>query len=252
MTMNALTAATPADPTAQATLLLAVITALLVAFTAVIAVIGIWQAFLTRRALEAATQDTRELARARVDQRGPLVTLTAEAAAASTRAWLVHMNPTDQYLLPRDVDLSMALMGYFRATNEGRSTAIVDVPEGVLILPADQPITGLNSFAGSSQPSAHTQFALRPGESKMLLVETRHTLGEWVAISETDEATAPAIKFMVDDTFAQGVRDRTDLFLCGRPVMRDSEADIWRLDPTSTALVVGRTVRTYWAERQPG
>jgi hypothetical protein len=53
--MNALSTTSPADPTAKATLLL-------VAITAVIAVIGIWQAFLTRRALQAATQDTRELA----------------------------------------------------------------------------------------------------------------------------------------------------------------------------------------------
>lgn len=244
MTMNALSATTPADPTAQATLLL-------VAITAVIAAIGIWQAFLTRRALQAATQDTRELARARVDQRGPLVALTAEAAAASTREWLVDIDPTDQYLLPRDADLSMALMGYFRATNEGHSTAIVDVPEGVLVLPADQQIASLNSLA-STRPTAHTTFALRPGGSQLLLVEARHTLGEWAAISETDGAAAPTIKIMVDDTFAQGVRDRTDLLLRGRPVMRDSSADIWRMDPTSTALVVGRTVRTYWAERQPG
>src|SRR5665647_309992 len=149
MTMNALSATTPADPTAQATLLL----------VAIIAAIGIWQASLTRRALQTATQDTRELARARVDQRGPLVALTAEAAAASAREWLVDIDPTDQYLLPRDADLSMALMGYFRATNEGHSTAIVDVPEGVLVLPADQQIANLNSFAASTRPTAHTTFA---------------------------------------------------------------------------------------------
>jgi hypothetical protein len=245
MTMNALSATTPADPTAQAT-------QWLVAITAVIAAIGIWQAFLTTRALLAAKQDTRELTRARVDQRAPLVAFTAEASVAPTREWLIGFDPTDQYLLPQHADLSMALMGFFRATNEGKSTAIVDVPEGVLMLPPDQPITGLNSFAASPRPTTHRQFALRPGESKMLLVEARHTFGEWAAISETDGATAPTIKITVNDTFAQGVRDRTDLLLRGSPVMRDSEADIWRRDPTSTALVVERTVRTYWAERQPG
>jgi hypothetical protein len=57
MTMNARSATTTEDPTARANVWLAAITAVI----ALIAVIGIWQARLTRRALHVAEQDTREL-----------------------------------------------------------------------------------------------------------------------------------------------------------------------------------------------
>lgn len=238
-----------ATPTTLADEATAWATVLLFMVTAILAGVGITQAVLTRRALLAAEQDTMEATRARIDQRAPSVILTVWASAASTRAWLVDVKPTDRYHLPSDADLSMALTGWFRVTNEGHSTAIVDVPEGVLILAGTQPIVSLNGLNSPPWPSEHQKFPLGPGESQVLLVETRRTFGEWAALHETDRATAPAIRIVVDDTFAQGTRDRTDLLLHGNPLRRDSTADAWMSDPAPTPLEVKRTVRTYWDER---
>jgi hypothetical protein len=240
--MNVTTPTIAGDATAWATVLLFMVTAIL-------AGVGIRQAVLTRRALQAAEQDTMEATRARIDQRAPSVVLTAWASAASTREWLVDVNPTDRYHLPSDADLSMALTGWFRVTNEGHSTAIVDVPEGVLVLAGTQPVVSLNSINRPQRPSGHQKFPLGPGKSQVLLVETRRTFGEWAALNGTDGATAPAIRIVVDDTFAQGTRDRTDLLLHGNPMRRDGTADAWMSDPAPTPLEVKRTVRTYWDER---
>lgn len=228
-------------------------TVMLFLFTAVLAGVGIKQAVLTKRALQAAEQDTKEATRARIDQRAPAVVFTAWALAAPTREWLINFDPADRYRLPRDADLSMALVGWFRATNEGHSTAIVDVPEGVLVLPDTQPLVSLNGLNNPPRPSEHQRFPLGPGKSQVLLVEVRRRFDEWTDAIDTNDVAMATIRIVVDDTFAQGTRDRTDLVLHGNPVRRDGTSDAWMSDPNPRLPEVVRTVRTYWDDRgRPG
>lgn len=227
------------------------------AFTVILAGIALWQAILTRNALKAADRDTLEATRARIDQAAPRVTFVATMPMDNQTEWLVALQPDTDYQVPRDADGSVAVAGWFRSINEGKSTGIVQVPDGTLIVAEDDyfaltlPELRAAINPDLSRPPASV-FVLCPGENKYLLVEVRKSVGAWVegcnvffAADGRVEGTMRdhAVEVVVDDTFADGIRDTTRLVFHLEPLARSGKS--WRSTTLRPELRVERTVREY-------
>lgn len=213
------------------------------AVTVILAAVSIIQALITRGALRAAERDTVEATRSRIDQQAPRVTLLAEASAECAAAWLVPLPPNARFRLVQHGGTELALCGWFTATNEGRSTALVSTPEGVMNLGQDIPVQNLDALRniGLVRPT-HNTFDLRPGDWTRLFVEVRRPLSSWVQYSAR-ERKAHTVSVIVEDTFAEGIRDITDLVVAGEPIV--PAGDDWRATGCLSELRVERTVRDY-------
>jgi len=132
---------------------------------------------LTRRALAVAERDTLEATRTRIDQAAPRVTFLPVEAGEHQAAWLVPLEPGASFQGPQSQTAEVAMSGWFRAVNDGKSTAIIDVPDGVLHMrERDAIATFANLGVGRPGPK---QFPLLPGESTFLFVDLRKTVAGW-------------------------------------------------------------------------
>jgi len=222
--------------------------------TVALAGIGLYQARITRQALGAAERDTREATMARIDQSAPRVTFVAEEGAAHQAAWLFELPPKADFELPDHQQQTLAVSGWFLATNHGRSTALMVVPPGTLVFPKNRPIdsvAGLRDGNPGHRPDVVQVIALPPDESRRLFVEVRKPLAEWVDGCpafftlkglEGGFRWHPA-EVIVDDTFAVGIHDTTRLLIGGEPIARFEHR--WRSTAVASVLQVERTVRNY-------
>lgn len=228
------------------------------AVTAILASIGIWQAVITRKALKAAEQDTREATKSRIDQAAPRVTFVADGADQHQEKWLVPIQPGLPYEVPRFNDVELALSGWFIATNEGRSTAVLKAPKGTVYTKPDDKLS-LSQLAQYNY-SPETQFTyLRPEQSTRMLVEFRKTLAQWVEGSNVhivESSHEPvgqsgeySIDVIVDDTFTDGISDTTTLVIIGEPIAEYKGT--WRTTEPYSTLRVDRTIRTYPGQQKP-
>ncbi len=227
-----------ADITGNATVGLAAATTVLAVVTAV----GVC---LTRRALNVANRDTQEAIKSRTDQRAPLVVVVELAPAASVRTW--HSDKAEIVeTSPGEVAGSgeLSLMGWFRIVNQGRSTALVSVPDGVLVLPRDAAVQSLNAVK-YQRPVAY-RLSLEPGQSSVMLVQAFRSVEQWkeVASQEETRRSPITVTFKVGDTFSDGIRDTITLKFHGVPIRRDG--NVWMEGAIeATRLEVGRTQREY-------
>lgn len=169
------------DVTGDATVALAVLTAVL----AIVAVVG---AVFTRMTLRSAQLDSVEATKSRIDQQAPRFTVIALASAAAAR-WgpnqsingLEHQQPVSAN------DPDIGITGWFRVINEGRSSLVFEVPIGVLVLQANVSPSSLVNLASYAFPQTPNRVTLGPDEVKVLFVWTPRPVAEWA-----DELRLPA------------------------------------------------------------
>lgn len=225
----------------DATIALAVATFLLAAVTA-------YGVVLTRRALKVANRDTEEAIKSRIDQRAQRITIVAMAPGSATKSWdsstppITEMGGVD--IIDED-EQEIGLTGWFKLSNEGYSTAIVELPAGVLSFAKDHPISSLNTIQ-AQRPSDVRQFPILPGDGAVLFVHATRTFAEWRSIyeQETSHREPLVVKIVAEDTFSEGVSDTTELHLRGVPISKSENA--WTGKPeVATRLAVKRTTRGY-------
>lgn len=227
-----------ADVTGDATIALAVL-------TAVLAAAAIWSGAVTYRALEAARRDTVEATKARIDQQAPRVTFVADKLARAA-TWPVdgrasEVRHGDQLAAGAEVGIA----GQFWIRNDGSSTALIEIPPGVIAIPPIGPIHSLASLP-DNRPAEGSNFALEPGKEARLLVWACRSTREWRdELARTAEQRGVlTVTVTVTDTFADGVSDSTDLVLHGVPV-HTSGTDLLAGEEEKLSHTVKRTRRTY-------
>jgi hypothetical protein len=245
-----------ADATANATVALAVVTMFLAVVTA-------WGAWLTRRtlrltreslkltseSLEVSRTDSTELIKSRIDQRAPRIAVTGVQAGPSTKCWnrntstIEAVDPSDAL---DDDSAQIGLTGWIKLRNEGRSTAAVWLPAGVLRFAEDVGPLGFDDSRMQVVRPGKAQFALAPGEGTLLFIQVQQSLGFWKtrASLPVQDRGALSTSIIVADRFNEGIEDTTRVRFLGQPVSHIDE--IWRAVPeVRTHMNIPRTVRKY-------
>lgn len=217
-------------------------------FTIVIAAVAINQAKLTRAALAAAERDTIEATRSRIDQRAPSVTVTADRPAGFASDWMNAINNEDLFDLETNRNDTFASVGWFQLSNEGRSTGLVTVPPGTLLFdPVTNGVTSMGALRNYQPTKGWHEFPLRPGESRLLAIEVRKTLAEWVS---EETRRVQTVEISVRDTFTVGVSDLTYACIVGIPVLPAATGFAGNSEMPS--VYIETTERRYNSERELG
>lgn len=208
------------DVTAWSTLGLAVA-------TLVVVIIALHQARLTRDAVEAAQADSRELIKARIDQRAPHVTFVIRSAAFATLDWnedVVDGAPVDG---SRAAVASLAC--WVHAANEGRSRALVFLPPGTVLAGPRDSIPA-STLARPAEPPPERSITLGPGDDCQLLIEVSKSIAEWIEMAKTigvHRAPLTQENLNVSDTFNEGIIDTTLLEFHGCPIHLQGDVALW-------------------------
>lgn len=235
--------------------------------TLALAAVGAGQTWVTRQAVVATRKDVREARLARIDATAPRVTFLAtehswppHIPVANDMTGRMPLNHDTSYVLPRDAATNVYVAGYFEMVNEGRTTALVTLPEDVIVV-QQQPADGQQPDPPRDQQTSeqlrtvkvHT---LRPGESVPIWVRAARPLAGWVGQGDGPVASLPPLvkTVTVEDTFGDGVVDRTELQLRGQPLVPSGKDDgHWVMNPllpgqpsaVPVILRVGLTRRLY-------
>ncbi|WP_433218461.1 hypothetical protein ACQP00_12535 [Dactylosporangium sp. CS-047395] len=199
------------------------------------------QVALTQEMLQQATAALREAARARTDERAPLV-----VALLETPHWPPLVEPSAEAASParlyaRDAERNTPL--HFRTDgiliNEGATTARVRLDEQ----------------AHFQDPApARRERLLRPGEVARFTWTAGHTIAEWADARENPDPPNPLgacfLTITVFDNFEHGIFDHIHLAMSGRPIVAvDPSFDEVRLasheSEAAMAVTVFPTRRTY-------
>jgi len=240
---------------------------LVAAATLALAAVGAVQTWVTRQAVVATRKDVREARLARVDATAPRGTFLAtdcswppHTPVSSDFTGRTDLTHETAYVLPRDAAMRVYVAGHFEMVNEGRATALVTLPEDVIVLPRsypDGPPTDPPCDLETSQQLRSVKVrTLRPGESVPLWVRGARPVGEWVGQGDGPVPSLPPLvkTLVVEDTFADGVVDRTELELRGHPLVPSGRDDgCWIMNPllpgqpsaAAVILTVGLTQRVY-------
>jgi hypothetical protein len=228
-------------------------TVVLAAFTVVLVGFNLYQATLTKQALDQARKGTQEAIKARIDQRAPLIVTVAAEGGEPTRSWNQSNNSCRQLRTGDDLgndDQAIGLTGWFRVENQGRSSGILRVPAGVLVCPRASVPKAVSDIS-EARPLNPIETAIAPNDGRLLFVQSTKTVAEWKA-HWTDGGPPPEdirceVELLVEDTFREGVTDRTRLFLSGIPITpRQEESPVrWVGLGGLSKLVVDGTVRDH-------
>lgn len=236
-----------ADVTGDATVALAALTSLL-------ALAALVSLRFTRRALAVAEVDSIEATKARIDQQAPRMTVIAIEAGSSTGPWRVdadHLPKLEPHQAIQSIsgDDCYGISGWFRLFNDGRSTAIVKFPPGVLDFPDG---SSLNEQKIKGRPTMPRRYPLRPEEVRLLFVWAARSSSEWNAQLHLspDQREPLLVDLLATDAYQEGVRDRTTLALHGIPLVL-SQGALVTSPEVPTSLKVSRTVREYPNLRSP-
>jgi phage terminase small subunit len=228
------------------------------------------QVVLTQEVLKAATAAVREAARARTDERAPLVIALFEAPQwppliDATRDRMPYGNElrlldhrsvaqaeaaSPARLFTRNAERTQLMWFQTRGVliNEGATTARVRLDDAAQFVEAT---------------AARRERLLRPGEIAPFEWGAGHTIAEWAAARERPDPPNPLgacfLTITVFDSFEQGIFDHIHVVMSGRPIVpvddsfdevrlasRQSEADM-----EVTVFPTRRTYRSDGARRDP-
>ena len=228
------------------------------------------QVVLTQDVLKAATAAVREAARARTDERAPLVVALFEAPRwppliDATRDRMPYGNEprlldhrsvaqaeaaSPARLFTRNAERTQLMWFQIRGVliNEGATTARVRLDDGAQFVEAT---------------AARRERLLRPGEVAQFEWGAGHTIAEWAVARERPDPPNPLgacfLTITVFDSFEQGVFDHIHVVMSGRPIVpvddsfdevrlasRESEADM-----EVTVFPTRRTYRSDGVRRDP-
>jgi hypothetical protein len=233
-----------ADITGGATLALAIVTAVL----ALVTTVGVW---VTLEALGVANRDSQEAIKSRIDQRSPLVVVVPEDHGHNTAFWDSE-TPNAVVLevgtVP-DRNKEIGITGWFRIQNEGHSTALVHLHDGMVMMIGANVTYHIGGLG--PRPRARSE-GLAPGEAAMLVVHVARLPQEWgdlAVAAGSPEEPAPVqslVPLVITDTFEQGTKDTITIELSGMPLHRMSERAEWvGAGSETTTLRVHPTRREY-------
>lgn len=210
-----------------------------------LALVALYQAQVTRRALAVTREDVREAGRARVDAIAPRVTITVEQAN-----WPPHwpepsnvlarpaVTPEHRYVLPRDASKMLYVAGVIVLRNDGNSTAVCTLPVNCCDLEG----------APYYEPPQESYWTERLRSVEPLVLESRHTARLWFRVGTTVEDwierrtlgfDQEPLRFTLEnaDTFADGIVDTTELEVRALLLVHSGQDDEqWKLTtvlPTS-------------------
>ncbi len=236
----------------------------------VLSVVNVVLVCVTLAAVIVALRGTKQATMARIDQRSPQITIIACKALPSRSEWATLL-PEQIRLVEGSAGERIALAGWFKMRNEGRATALVELPadvrqfdttDGLGHLIGLDNLIGINYLTGHDyltghlstepQPLNRTQFALERDSEVWLYVEVGLTTREWVAhIQSGPQKTLKTLKaqIRVDDLFEDGISDHIELHLSGIPIMAGDQPDVWIGTLDDSVLVVERIKREYHRKR---
>jgi hypothetical protein len=179
------------------------------------------QVALTQDVLKTATAAVREAARARTDERAPLVVALFEAPRwppliDSTRSRMAYGNEDERAEAASPTRLfargERTQLMFFQVRgvliNEGATTARVRLDEEA-------------QFVGAA--AARRERLLRPGEVAQFEWGAGHTIAEWAAAREQPDPPNPLgacfLTITVFDSFEHGVFDHIHVVMSGQPVV---------------------------------
>ncbi|MFC4046529.1 hypothetical protein ACFO1B_49635 [Dactylosporangium siamense] len=228
------------------------------------------QAGFAQETLKAATAAVREAARARTDERAPLVVALFEAPqwpplVDATRDGMPYGNQPGlldhRAAAPAEAASPARLFG----RGEDRSRLLWFQTRGVLI--NEGATTARVRLADEAQfveaTAAKRERLLRPGEVAPFEWGAGHTVAEWAVARERPDPPNPLgacfLTITVFDSFEQGIFDHIHVVMSGRPIVgvdgafdevrlasRESEADM-----AVTVFPTRRTYRSDGARRDP-
>jgi hypothetical protein len=222
-----------------------------------VAVVGVVQVVITRRAVAVTRDDVREASRARVDALAPRVAYFPVAGL-----WPPHMDvdydvtarasltEDTRLVMPRDEVLTVYLSGAVDLVNEGKSTALVTLPVNAAVVGPGGSVD-LPADSGSwEQLRQERVIQVSPGERVRVWVRAGEPLPWWLS-----EAPAPVTMVITaEDTFTEGVRDVTTVSLQAVPLVPSASRDgSWSLNQAmggeaSRTTVQVSTTRHYRSE----
>lgn len=150
------------------------------------------------------------------------------------------VRPGLRYDDPADFGRRLAVEARLRLANEGRSTALVTLPPGVI------PLAGADAnpepFSKEWLHWIHQQsqdVMIRPGDSLWVLALRNRPISEWAALADhyaedlskaledVDAHDPPGVRFTITaaDQYALGVRDTTVVDLVCLPVRRSTQSN---------------------------
>ncbi|MCP2636758.1 hypothetical protein K0817_009295 [Microbacterium sp. HD4P20] len=218
------------------------------------------QAWYTRKAVVASEESTvvaeralQETQIARIESGVPHLTVTTpgyvdatKLSAAIPGSWQKRaVASTETFVLPRDADLQLSLRHSATLLNDGPGTAM---------------IRARGTDGGSAYVLAEP---VPPGESHEFVLTVTHTVSEWVALLEPEDAAAKPLRYPVSARFwltYTGPRD-ADVTETHQIVIRgsallavDGANGTWRAETsedfgTTLGAQVLPATRTYWRSR---
>ncbi|MFF4732913.1 hypothetical protein ACFY3M_48345 [Streptomyces mirabilis] len=217
-----------------------------------LALIGvIWQAMLTRQALEVSRLTALDAIRTRLDSEAPKVTLRLETPGWPPLAWTPMGMPvtpwpnSQEWNFPRDRDHHRIVLQQVLELKNLSDQRVQVRCVGDLVVADDD-----------RRPRAAGVIVLEPGEnSEKVYLQRDFTIGE-LAENFTAEQAGHELPHRVSGTVTveddrdNGNTDRWDLLLTGCPVHSDPERDgVWRVAPHH--LTEGSGLRTLQYELVP-
>ena len=160
------------------------------------------------------------------------------------------LTPDRRFDLATEGDCLVYVAGRFVAANEGSVSARLTIPPGVLVRSSLTPTAPFTIGA--------KQAVLRPGEELTLDVVASRPVADWAALAgNRDPANQEPLSctILVQDNLADGVQDRTDLYIRALPFVQ-LDLDTWGVDPLENGRFqrdviqtgTSQTVRTYRGE----
>jgi len=224
-------------------------TMILAFFTAGAVAVGLFQAKMTREAVEIARLSSSEESKSRVDLRSPSVVifpagpLTPYAFGMSKLADGIALDAT------RDRTSTIAIAGLLRIFNEGRGSAVVKMPVGVVVSSGatfafDETDWGIQA---PKFDVASSTVILRPGDERNLMIQIRKTVQEWIDCYSSG-VTHHEVTLVVTDTFTEGIEDTLTMTLGGNPVRSTNSVESWVTSDEPSYLGLKRTERRYWQD----
>ncbi|GAA2603137.1 hypothetical protein GCM10010399_37510 [Dactylosporangium fulvum] len=236
------------------------------------------QVALAQEALKAATTAVREAARARTDERAPLVVALLEAPqwpplVDTTRNRMPYGNearlldhrsvsqaepasPARSFLRGGERNQFMWFRTRGVLVNEGTTTARVRLDNEAQFVEGDSPLVRNSSIVVPPAVGMPTkrEHLLRPGEMALFEWGAGHTIAEWADACENPEPPNPRgacfFTITVFDPFEHGTFDHIHVVMAGRPIIPvDGSFDEVGLATEESEAAMGVTIfptrRTY-------
>lgn len=204
------------------------------------------QLVFTRKAVQLASDEATESIKSRIDQRAPIVVMAVKALSSAIVSWrdeppwgLIE-HATGEAI---DMEISeLGLCGWLSVRNEGIVSALLSVPEGILILPGDHLVTAVNEI--KYPPPEASQLSLAPGQEKTLFITAQRSIEEWRKAVEARNVPPLSLKFIAEDMFADGVLDEIGVDLVGIPVSFE-HGSIVSIPIIAASINIAKTIRNY-------